>query len=194
MSQKNRCKTRAKKKGKTKGDKKPNKKRRKYNKTLSQKSEKGQEKNLTKGNKRKEPKIKFLAHELLASTLLSNASSLVIYQSFKFLFTDSSYVKFVRPLSLFLLSVRLITPLRIGDSAGLRCICPNHLKRCCTSFSTGATPSLSCMSLFRTRSLLVWPQIHCSMRISATFSCCTCRLLVGQYSASYNMAGRIAVL
>jgi hypothetical protein len=63
-------KTRAKKKGKTKGDKKPNQKRKKDNKTLSQKSEKGQgNKNLTKGNKRKEPKIKVLAYELLASTL-----------------------------------------------------------------------------------------------------------------------------
>jgi hypothetical protein len=50
--------------------KKPNKKRRKDNKTLSQKSEKGVgKKNLTKGNKRKEPKIKVLAHELLAFTL-----------------------------------------------------------------------------------------------------------------------------
>jgi hypothetical protein len=35
-------KTRAKNKGKTNDDKKPNKKRRKDNKTLSQKSEKGQ--------------------------------------------------------------------------------------------------------------------------------------------------------
>jgi hypothetical protein len=40
--------------------KKPNKKREKT---------KGQGKNLTKYNKRKEPKIKVLAHELLASTL-----------------------------------------------------------------------------------------------------------------------------
>jgi hypothetical protein len=40
--------------------KKPNKKGEKT---------KGQGKNLTKGNKRKEPKIKVLAHELLASTL-----------------------------------------------------------------------------------------------------------------------------
>jgi hypothetical protein len=46
------------------------KKRRKDNKMLSQKREKGVgEKNLTKDNKRKEPKIKVLAHELLASTL-----------------------------------------------------------------------------------------------------------------------------
>jgi hypothetical protein len=59
-----------KKKGKTKGDKKPNKKRRKDNKTLSQKKRKrGSEIFLTKGNKRKEPKIKVLTHELLASTL-----------------------------------------------------------------------------------------------------------------------------
>jgi hypothetical protein len=45
-------------------------KRRKDNKTLSQKSEKGAgKKTLTKGNKRKEPNIKVLTHELLASTL-----------------------------------------------------------------------------------------------------------------------------
>jgi hypothetical protein len=123
---------------------------------------------LIKDNKRKEPKIKVLAHELLASTLLSNASSLVIHQFFKSLFTDSSHVKFGRPLSFFLLPTRLITPLRIGVSAGLRCICPNHLKRCCTSFfSTGVTPSLSRMSSFRTRSLLVWPQIGMTIRVRA---------------------------
>jgi hypothetical protein len=57
-----------KRRGKIKGDKKPNKKRRKDNKTLSQKSEKGSGKNLTKGNKRKELKIKVLTHELLDST------------------------------------------------------------------------------------------------------------------------------
>ncbi len=44
-------------------------KKRKYNKTLSQKSKKEAEKKFEKGNKRKEPKIKVLAHELLASTL-----------------------------------------------------------------------------------------------------------------------------
>jgi hypothetical protein len=49
--------------------KKSNKKKRKCNKMLSQKIKKGAEKNLTKGNKRKEPKIKILAHELLAFTL-----------------------------------------------------------------------------------------------------------------------------
>jgi hypothetical protein len=75
---------------------------------LSQKSEKGQGINLRKGNKRKEPKIKVLSHELLAFTVLSNASSLLIHQFFKSLFTDSSHVKFGRPLSLFSLPVRLI--------------------------------------------------------------------------------------
>jgi hypothetical protein len=108
---------------------------------------------------------------------------------------DSSHDKFGRPLSLFLLPVRLITPLQIGASAGLHYICPTHFKRCCTSFSsTGATPSLSRMSSFRTRSLLVCPQILRSMCISAMLSCWTCHLLVGQHSAPYNMAGRIVVL
>jgi hypothetical protein len=44
-------------------------KKRKDNKTLSQKSEKGVEKKLTKRNKRKELKNKVLIHELLAFTL-----------------------------------------------------------------------------------------------------------------------------
>jgi hypothetical protein len=75
----------------------------------------------------------------------------MIHQSFKSLFTGSSYIKFGHPLSLFLLSVHLITILGIGASLSLRCICPNHLKRCCTIFSsTGVTPSLSHISSFRT--------------------------------------------
>jgi hypothetical protein len=143
----------------------------------------------------------------------------VIHQSFKSLFTDSSHVKFGLPLPLFSLSVRFITPLQIGASAGLRWICPNHLKRCCMSFSstgasaglrwicpnhlkrccmsfssTGATPSILRVSSFRTRSLLVWPQIHRSMRISATLNCWTCHLLVDKHSAPYNIASRIVVL
>jgi hypothetical protein len=70
MSKKKGYKTRVKKKGKTKGDKKTkSKKRRKDNKTLSQKRKTGREKNLTKGNKRTEPEIKVLAHELIVSTL-----------------------------------------------------------------------------------------------------------------------------
>jgi hypothetical protein len=59
-----------KRRGKQRAIKNQIKKRRKDNKTLSQKSEKGAGKqNLTKSNKRKEPKIKVLAHELLAFTL-----------------------------------------------------------------------------------------------------------------------------
>jgi hypothetical protein len=95
---------------------------------LSQKSKKREKRNLTKDNKRKEPKINVLTHELLAFTLISNVSFLVIHQSFKYLFTDS-YVKFDRCLSLFLLPVRFITPLRIGVSVDLCGMCPNHLKR-----------------------------------------------------------------
>jgi hypothetical protein len=57
--------------------------------------------------------------------------------------------------------------------------------------SPGATPSLSRMSSFRTRSLLMLPQIHRSMYILTTLSCWTCRLLVDQHSAPYNMAGQI---
>jgi hypothetical protein len=49
---------------KTKGNKKPNQK-----KELSQKMNRGRKKNLTKDNKRKKPNIKFLAHEILTSTL-----------------------------------------------------------------------------------------------------------------------------
>jgi hypothetical protein len=44
-------------------------KKRKDNKMLSKKVKKGTKKNLTKDNKRKEPKIKVLTHELLAFTL-----------------------------------------------------------------------------------------------------------------------------
>jgi hypothetical protein len=150
---------------------------------------------LIKNNKRKEPKIKILSHKLLAFTLSYLMLAPWLHQFFKSLFTDSSHVKFGRSLSLFLLPVCLITLLQISASADLRCICPNHLKRYCTSFfSIGATPNLSRMSSFQTRSLFVWLQIHRSMCISATLNCWTCHLLVGQYSASYNMTGRIIVL
>jgi hypothetical protein len=55
--------------GKQRAIKKSNKKRRKDNKTLSPETKMGQGKKLTKGNKRKEPKIKVLTHEWLAFTL-----------------------------------------------------------------------------------------------------------------------------
>jgi hypothetical protein len=163
---------------------------------LSQKSEKGREKTWQKGNKREGTKDQG-SGRCIASfhSLLSNARSMVIHQSLKSLFTDSSHDKFGLPLPLFSISVHLITPLWISASVGLHWICPNHLKRCCKSFSsTGASPSLSCMSSFRTQSLLVWPQIHRSMRISTTPGCWTCRLLLSQHSAPYNMAGRIATV
>jgi hypothetical protein len=57
-----------------KGDKKPNQKRGKDNKTLSHKKSKKRQIKRKKNSdkkaiKEKEPKIKILAHELLASTL-----------------------------------------------------------------------------------------------------------------------------
>jgi hypothetical protein len=70
MSKKKGTKQEQKIKEKQRAIKKPNQKKRKNNKTLSQKKRKrGREKNLTKCNKRKEPKIKVLTYELLASTL-----------------------------------------------------------------------------------------------------------------------------
>jgi hypothetical protein len=119
----------------------------------------------------------------------------VILQSFKSPFTDSSHLKFGLLLPLFPFPVWLITPLQIGAFGDLHWICPNHFKWCCTNFSlTGVTPNLSCMSSFRARSLLVWLQIDYSMHTSAMLSCWTCRLLLGQHYAPYNMTGRIAVL
>ena len=59
--------------------------------------------------------------------------------------------------------------------------------RCWISFSSiGATPTLSRIISFRTHFLLVCPQNHRNIRISATLSCWTCRLFVGQHSAPYS--------
>jgi hypothetical protein len=96
--------------GKTMGNKKPNQKKRKGNKMLSQKSERGG-KNLTnkrwekswqKGNK-KEGTEDQCSGTWIANfySLLSNASTLVIHQAFKYFFTDSSHVKFDHHLHLF---------------------------------------------------------------------------------------------
>ena len=126
-------------------------------------------------------------------TLISKAISLEIFQSLRSLLTDSSHVSLGLPLPLFTLSTRSKTPLHA--SGGLRWACPNHLSGCWVSFSSiGATPTLSRITSFRTLSLLVCPQNHRNIRISATLSCWTCRLFVGQHSAPYNIAGRIAVL
>uniref|UniRef100_A0A0A9HLV2 Uncharacterized protein n=1 Tax=Arundo donax TaxID=35708 RepID=A0A0A9HLV2_ARUDO len=51
------------------------------------------------------------------------------------------------------------------------------------------TPTLLRMSSFWTRSFLVWRHIHLNMRIFATLNRWICRLLVGQHSAPYNIAG-----
>jgi hypothetical protein len=138
--------------------------------------------------KKTEPKITVLIHELLSFTLYYLMLAPWWYQSFKSLFTDSSHAKFDHHLPLFSLPARLITPLQIGASVGIRWICPNHLKRYCTSLSsTDATPSLSCMSSFWTRFLLVWPQIYRSMHISATLSCWIYHILIDQYYSPWNM-------
>ena len=115
---------------------------------------------------------------------LSRARSLVITQSSRSLFTDSSQVKFGLPRPLLTLSARLNRPICSGASEGLHWICPNHLRRCWTSFSSiCATPTLSRITSFRIRSFLVWPHAHLNMRISATPSCWRCHLLVDQHSA-----------
>ena len=127
--------------------------------------------------------------------LLSKAISLEIFQSLRSLLTDSSHVSLDLPLPLFTLSTCSRTPLRTGASGGLHWTCPNHLSRCWVNFSSiGATPTLSRITSFRTLSLLMCPQNHRNIRISATLSCWICRLFVGQHSAPYNIVGRIARL
>ena len=108
---------------------------------------------------------------LIASlqVLLSKATSLEIFQSLRSLLIDSSQVSLDLPLPLFTLSTHFRTPLRTGASGGLCWICPNHLNRCLVSFSSiGATPTLFRITSFRTLSLLVCPQNHRNIRISAT--------------------------
>ena len=79
---------------------------------------------------------------------------------------DSSQVSLGLPLLLFTLSTRSRTPLRTGVSGGLRWICPNHLSRCCVSFSSiGATPTLSRIASFRT--LSDYPSL-CARKTTAT--------------------------
>src|SRR6185369_2605212 len=116
--------------------------------------------------------------------LLSKVISLEIFQSLRSLLTDSSHVSLGLPLPLFTLLTRSRTTLRTGASGGLRWTCLNHLSQCWVSFSSiGATPTLSRITSFRTLSLLVCLQNHRNIRISATLSCWTCRLFVGQHSA-----------
>jgi hypothetical protein len=69
----------------------------------------------------------------------------MIHQSFKSLFTDSSHVKFGRPLPLFSLPDRLITLLRTGASTGLRRICPKHLNDVARASPRLVPPPASCV-------------------------------------------------
>ena len=92
--------------------------------------------------------------------LLSKANSLDIFHPFTSPFIASTQVNFGLPLPLFTLLSCLKISLRTGASWDLRWICPNHLNRCWTSFSSiGAISNLSRILSFQTRSLLVWPQI-----------------------------------
>jgi hypothetical protein len=93
---------------------------------------------------------KWVLHIPSIYSLLSNASSLVTYQAFKSLFTDSSHVKFGHPLPLFSLSVCLITSLRIGASAGLRWICQTISSDVARASPQLVPPLVSCISSFRT--------------------------------------------
>ena len=116
--------------------------------------------------------------------LLSKNKSLGILQFFKSLLIVSSHVNFGWPLPLLILPSCFRIPLYTGASGGLRWTCPNHLSRCWISFSSiGDIPSLSRILSFRTRSILICPQIQRNMRISATLNCWMCRLFVCQHSA-----------
>jgi hypothetical protein len=101
MSKKKKGQNKNEKGRKTKGDKKPNRKRRKSNKMISQKAKRGGEKTWQKDNKKEETEDQ-CSNTWIAifHSLISNASFFVILQFFKPLFTDSSHVKFGRPLPL----------------------------------------------------------------------------------------------
>ena len=108
---------------------------------------------------------------LIASlqALLSKVNSSEISQSLRSLLTDSSQFSLCLHLPLFILSTRFSTPLHTGASRGLHWTCSNHLNRCWVSFSSfGATLTLFRIALFQTLFLLVCPQNHRNIRISAT--------------------------
>ena len=126
--------------------------------------------------------------------LLSKAISLEIFQSLRSLLTDSSrqFRSTSTPLYIIDPLKNPITHWRLRRPSWT---CPNHLSRCWVNFSSiAATPTLSQITSFRTLSLLMCPQNHRNIRISATLSCWICRLFVGQHSAPYNIVGRIARL
>ena len=105
-------------------------------------------------------------------SLLFNAKSLGIFYSFKSPCTASSHISFGISLLLFPLLSHFRIPLHTDASGDLRWTYPNHLNQCWTSFSLiDATPSLSHISSFRARFLLVWPQMQHNICISTTFIC-----------------------
>jgi hypothetical protein len=97
------------------------------------------------------------------------------------------------PLPMLILSLPYaIAPL---EFRGLCWACSNHLTRCWTNFSSiDATPNLSQISLFRTRSLLVWPQmwqIQHNMYIFTTLIYWKCHLFLGQHpTLQYSKSNR----
>ena len=111
---------------------------------------------------------------LIASfkALISKAISLEIFQSLRSLLIDSSQVSLVLPLPLFTLLTRFRTPLR-----------HRHLRRPLLDMSKPSQlmlgkfllnwchPTLYRIISFRTLSLLVCPQNHRNILISATLSC-----------------------
>ena len=112
----------------------------------------------------------------------SMASFVVISQSFRSCFMDSSHVKFGQPRHLLILSARFNSLLCTEAYGDMCCIYPNHLRRCLPTCSLiGASPTPLFISSVWTRSFLVYQHIHLHMRICVTPNCWTCRLLVSQH-------------
>ena len=74
--------------------------------------------------------------------------------------------------------------LRTGQSICSSTHCHSHYL---PISSIGDNPTLSRITSFRTLSLLVCPQNHRNIRISATLSCWTCRLLKVQLNNQYKI-------
>jgi hypothetical protein len=156
----------------------------------------GKKKTLTEDNKKKKPKIKILAYELLASTLSylmlapwwytnpSNPSSRTPPMSSLIVLCFSSHYRIV-----LLPHYESVSP---PASVQYVQTISNDVARASTRLGPPQVSHVyhhSGPDLF-----LCCHKIHRSMRISATLSCWTCRLLVGQHSAPYNMADRITIL
>lgn len=77
------------------------------------------------------------------------------------------------PVPLFTLLDRLFFPFCTGASSGLGCMCPNHTKWFCTSFSTSVTPNLSCMWSLRTRSQVATNPLYLCVSATVNFTSST---------------------